>query len=388
MVKQYFSKKYIESVYSLFLFFMIRILFSSLVSVFLLDQGYSALNVSAVSAAALAASFFAVPIIGKYIDAYGAKHTSAILLFVSSISGIAFAFSKSLLLSGLSYCVVMICINTLHPIIERQATQIDFIYGSVRIWGTIGNATGTQLGGILYQYISPRSVYITFALVSITAWLALDKVPKNAGPGCEGAASKGNTEHIKTSHVFLLYIIVVFLFYAALDTKTLYLTAFLRTSDFSINEASTILFLASLLEIPVVLFGGRLVDKLPGKRLIFFCLMLLFAQLSIYALLGSHGVIIAATLLTNSVVSMLYIMVNMKVINEIIDTNHQLSALTVTTGVRSLAAVVGQTIGGRLIDVYSYQHFFMLLSVFTLLAMLLTLVIKFPDHNDNPSLYT
>lgn len=388
MDNQYISRKYITCASSFFLFFMIRILFSSLVSVFLLDQGYSALIVSIVSAIALIASFFAVPIIGKQTDIYGAKNASTLLLIISGIAGLVFAFSKNLLLTGILYCVVIICINTLHPIIEKQATQTDFNYGSVRIWGTLGNAVGTQLGGILYQYISPQSVYIAFAIASVITWQVLDKTSKKPKTSVRNDKSMQNKRSLKLTALFFLYVVVVFFFYAALDSKTLYLTAFLKESGFSVNGASTLLFFASLFEIPVVLFGGLLIDKLSSKLLVLSCLILLGIQLSIYAYFSSQSIIIIATLTINSVVSMLFIMINMKVINEIIDSNHQLTALTATTGVRSLAAVIGQTIGGRLIDLYSYRHFFILLSSFILLAILLTLVIKFPRRNNNLHLYT
>lgn len=388
MKNQYFSRKYIACVSSFFLFFMMRILFSSLVSVFLLDQGYSALTVSIVSAIALIASFFVVPIIGNYTDIYGTNKVSTLLLIISSITGAAFAFSKNLLLTGLLYCIVTICINTLHPIIEKQATQTDFSYGSVRIWGTLGNAVGTQLGGILYQYISPQSVYIVFALTSIISLIGLEINSNGRIRSDINDAPAQNKKSLKPSVIFLLYIVVVFFFYAALDSKTLYLTAFLKESGFSVNEASTILFFASLLEIPIVLFGGHLIDKLSSKPLVISCLILLGIQLSIYALFNSYVIIIIVTLATNSVVSMLYIMINMKVISELIDSNHQLTALTVITGVRSLAAVVSQTIGGQIIDLYSYNHFFILLSSYIILAILLTLTIKFPKRNDNLHLYT
>lgn len=388
-MKNYFlSKKYIICVLSFFLFFMIRILFTSLVSVFLLDQGYSALMISILSATGLIASFFVVPIIGKYTDIYGNQNTSALLLIISSIAGGIFAFSKNILCTGVLYCIVIICINTLHPIIEKQATQTDFRYSSVRIWGTIGNAIGTQLGGMLYQYISSQSVYIVFAFCAIITWLVLDKESKGTKTISRNSTSSLKKKSLKMSALFFLYIAVVFFFYAALDSKTLYLVAFLKESGFSVNGASTILFFASLFEIPVILFGGNVINKAPSKLLVLSCLNLQGIQLLVYAYFSSHSIIIISTLFTNSVISMLYIMVNMKVINEIIDSDYQLTALTITTGIRSLAAVIGQTFGGQLIDRYSYHHFFILLLSFILIAILITLVIKFPRGKDNLHIYT
>ena len=388
MEKNHFSKKYVTVVMLFYLFFAIRILFTSLVSVFLLDQGNSAQQVSSVSAVALVASFFTVPWIGKITDKFGPKRVSCVLLVAASIAGLLFAFSKSLFLTGMLYSIVMICINTLHPIVEKQATQTDFSYGSVRIWGTIGNAIGTQLGGLIYEYGSPQFVYVIFSLAAITTSLVMNTSIPDIAAKTDASARTEKRNKGTYSIGFVLYLVVVFCFYAALDTKNLYLTAFLRTSVFSINEASTILFIASLLEIPVVLFGGRMVDKFGSKAQVTSLLMLLGFQLVVYAFLNSFALIVCTTLITNSVVSMFFIMINMKVINEMIDAKHQLSALSITAGIRSFAAVVGQIIGGKLIDAYSYQSLFAALFAFVAAAMVITLVIKFPHRKADMHLYS
>ena len=385
-IKHYFSPRYFLHISSFFLFFLLRILFSGLVSVFLLAQGYVASVVSTVSAVALVVSFLAVPLIGKLADVCGVKRISTMLLILSSIAGTVFAFSKSLLLSGVLYCLIILCLNTLHPIVERQATQTSFSYGSIRIWGTLGNAVGTQLGGIMYQYVSPQSVYILFSLVSILTCIVFSKISKNCAPHSK-ASSTDVVRPSRLPAVFFLYLAVVFLFYAALDSKTLYLAPFLNVSGFSVSRTSSILFLASLFEIPVVLLGGRFIDKHPCKPLVLGCSALLVCQLCVYAVSTSHILIILATLLTNSVVSMLFIMINMKVISELIDADHQVSALTITSGIRSLAAVIGQTISGYLIDRYSYRHCFILLSCLAIFALLMTVGVKLPKCNGSSDLY-
>lgn len=380
------SRAYINNVASFFLFFMMRILFTSLFSVFLIDQGYSALNVSIVSTVALVASFFGVPIIGRATDIYGQKRICVFLLLISAAFGILFAISKNLIISGVSYSIIIVCINTLHPLIERNATQTEFHYSSVRIWGTIGNAIGTQLGGILYQYISPSSVYISFTIISIIMLIMQKNSSKKTIQENTNPPSK-NIEPLKISSCFVMYIIIIFLFYAAMDSKTLYLTAFLQSVGFDINSASTILFFSSLIEVPVVLFGGKIVDKWDSKKLVVSCLILLIIQLTVYAFLTSHIIIIIATLLSNCVVSMFYIMINMKVIHEMIDNDHQNSALTITTGVRSISAVIGQLVCGKLVDMSSYHLAFTVLAGFVLTALFISFTIKFPHNSKSSTLY-
>ena len=60
--------------------------------------------------------------------------------------------------------------------------------------------------------------------------------------------------------------------------------------------------------------------------------------------------IVPATLAVNSVVSMLYIMVNIQILPRIVESDRQISALTITAGIGNLVAVIGQTCGGYIWD--------------------------------------
>lgn len=380
--------KYIESSSVFFLFFFIRILFTSLISIFLLERGYSALNVSLISAISLIATFFLVPVFGKYYDLYGGKRTSTILLLAASIFSIIFAYAENFPILALSYSIVVVCINALHPYIEKSATQTEFSYGFIRIWGTLGNAAGTKIGGMMYQYVNPHSIFILFCILSITTLLIINVNTENRNIMKSDKLENAQKKALNFSTLFVLYLIICFLFYAALDTKNLYIVAYLKSIKFSVNSVSTILFIASLFEIPIVLFGGHLVDKLQLKTLLACCLTLLLIQFLTYAAHSSYNLIIIVTLLVNSVASMLYIMINMKIIKEIMNEQYQLTALSLTTSVRSLSAITGQMIGGKIIDNYSYSLLFIILTIFILLAIITLVFIKFPKSNNFHNLYS
>lgn len=386
MTRRRDRKQYAVCACAFFLFFATRILYSSLFSVFLLDQGYSASQASGVSAAALLASFFLVPVFGRYGDQHGADRMTAVLLCAAASAGAVFCLSRTLWLTGLLYTVMTVSINTLHPVIERRATRTEFSYASVRIWGTVGNAAGTQAGGILYQYLSPASVYLAFSVLSVITLLFLLKRKDDDVPSGHSAPSEGGQKW-KYPGVFILYLMVTFCFYAAMDTRTLYLTAYLKATGFSVSGASTVLFAASLAEIPVVLTGGRLVDRLACRTQLFAVIALLGIQLTVYTLWSNHAILIAVTLFTNSVVSMFFIMINLKVVAAIADAGHQIAALTAAAGIRSLAAVSGQLLGGLILDRYSYFTLFFVLTMFLILALILTSTMKFPNRASAAQLY-
>ena len=111
MTRRRDRKQYAVCACAFFLFFATRILYSSLFSVFLLDQGYSASQASGVSAAALLASFFLVPVFGRYGDQHGADRMTAVLLCAAASAGAVFCLSRTLWLTGLLYTVMTVSIT-------------------------------------------------------------------------------------------------------------------------------------------------------------------------------------------------------------------------------------------------------------------------------------
>lgn len=75
---------------------------------------------------------------------------------------------------------------------------------------------------------------------------------------------------------------------------------------------------------------------------------------------------------------MLFIMINLRVISELIDASKQITVLTAISSVRSISAVFGQTLGGKIIDIYSYQFFFMFLILLATLSVILA--VSFMDN--------
>ena len=93
-------KKYNGSYFSYFLMYMFyylsMALFSGLISVYLMDKGYSASNVSFVVSSSIILSMITQPFIGNLCDNYDKKMVNGLLLMLSAVVGIIFIFTLSL----------------------------------------------------------------------------------------------------------------------------------------------------------------------------------------------------------------------------------------------------------------------------------------------------
>ena len=91
-----FLKHYHDSYLSYFLmyffFFFSLAFFSGFISVYLMDQGYSASQVSFVVSCSYILSVIVQPFIGKLNDQYESRYVNSILLLAAGMLGIIFIF--------------------------------------------------------------------------------------------------------------------------------------------------------------------------------------------------------------------------------------------------------------------------------------------------------
>ena len=351
-----------------FFFFSSRIIFTGLMSILLFDKGFSAYTISLVSSISILVSLALVPYLGHLCDKKGPEKVSIFLLLVASISGGAFACSSSLILIITFFSGVMLSINVLHPIIEKKATTTAYSYGSIRIWGTLGHAFGTQIGGICYQHISSEAAYILFSfglMITLFSMRSITKYNTNS-PDSHKNIYWGLNGMITKE--LIAYTAIVFCFYAALFNSV----------GFSITSTSSLLFAASFFEIPLIIFGNKFINTYSRRKLVTSAIIILLCQLLCYAFFSNQVLLIIITLLSNSFTSMLFIMINLRVISELIDASKQITVLTAISSVRSISAVFGQTLGGKIIDIYSYQFFFMFLILLATLSVILA--VSFMDN--------
>lgn len=102
-------------------------------------------------------------------------------------------------------------------------------------------------------------------------------------------------------------------------------------------------------------------------------------QFSAYAFAPWTAVKIAATVLLKSSVTMIYIMLNIKVVSAIVSPRFQMSALTLVSALsRNLITIIIQNIGGTVLDLLSVNALYMMLAGLSLLGLLLTVGFKTP----------
>lgn len=357
-------------------------LFSALISVYLMDRGFKASDVSLVVSASFLTSMITQPIIGKWNDEFDIKKVNAILFVIVAIGGIVFMVSNSLFMIAVSYSVVLMMINGVNPVMEKIATASPYQYGKIRIWGTIGYALGSQFAGILYDLVAPQAIFIVFVLTMILCIIGL----VGTEPDIKKEAAKEN-EKVKTMTLFknkkfVYYLAICAIFYGITNMSNTFVPSMLTDKGLDVDVTSTILSIAVFCEAPLVLFSNRFMDKTANKTLLIISISMVCLQCAVYGFDLPLIFIVLITFLAKHPSGMLYIMINLKVINTLIDENQQITALAYVATLKNLVAIIFQNVAGNILDVTTYSNLYLICFGWMLVALILVIFFKISSGND------
>lgn len=374
--------KFRDSYFAYFLmynfYFLSYSLFSTLISVYMLDKGFSASDVSLVVSASFLTSMLVQPIMGMLNDKIGIKRVTLMSFVVIILGAIFFMGATSLWSLVLWYSMVMMLVNGVNPVMDILAVQSPYTYGKIRIWGTIGYALGSQLAGLIYQYISPVAMFIVFIVmmvISILGTLGVNLPHDKAREEKE----KVSVWTIFQNRTYLYYLLIVALYSGVGNTGHTYIPSMLEHAGMSVGLATTVVSISVICESPLIFFSYLFMDKVPVKKLLLIALSILALQYLIYGLdLGLTSKVIM-TLASKHITGMLLIMVTLKIVASLVDQHFLVTALAFVQTVRSLGTIAIQNISGAIIDQAGYEMMSFFLVGIMVLVLLLALFLKVPE---------
>lgn len=373
-----YKNSYLSYLLMYFFYFFSLAVFSGYISVYLMDKGYHASQVSMVVSWSFILSMVIQPIIGYLNDHYHQKTLNMLILLIAAILGVCFIYAQNIYLIAMIYSLALGLFNAANPVIENMATLSRFSYGKIRIWGTIGYAVASKVSGVIYDYVSPEAMYafftigLIFCVIGIYGTQNVKQIKMQKKEKSSGLLQKN----------FIIYLVIVCLFYAITNTNTTYLPAMFQNMGLSMNTTSTVIFILTLSELPVIFFSHQYMNRLTNKQLLVGIFILLIIQFLTYSCIHQPLIVVIVSICTKAVSTMLFIMLNLKIVSTIVDIKHQMSALALVQTCRNLGSIVFQWIAGYLIDFYSYDIFYLILALLSIVGMIICLLYRIPSGSD------
>ena len=381
-----YTNSYLSYVILFFFYDLAFALFSALISVYLIGKGYSASQVSLLISVASLANMVTQPIIGNLTERFGMRPVNMVLFGASCLAAGLFVIAPNFAIIVIAYALINLIMNGVNPVVERMATSSPYSYGSVRMWGSIGFAAGTQLTGLLYDHIAPVAPYVAFIFAMLLAilgfWGTNPRVPEAETANIENDGEPVSTKDLLTNKLFLYYLVLQVLFAAVTGAAYSFCAAYLTNKGLDASLASTFLAVAALIEIPLLLFSSKFMDKIPNKVLLLGVFAMVVIEMVIYGLNMPLPLIIVATFIGRHPPAIINIMTNMKVVNTIVDPRQQITGLALVKTCQSFGTIISNNIGGRIADAAGYPAMFMFLLAMIAVGLVGVVFFKVPSGND------
>lgn len=382
-------RKFQNSYFAYFLmynfYFLSYALFSTLISVYMLDKGYSASQVSLVVSASFFSSMIVQPLMGILNDKIGIKKVTIYSFLLINIAAIFFMQANNLLLLTVWYSAVLMLVNGVNPVMDVLAARSPYTYGKIRIWGTFGYAMGSQLAGLIYKFISPQAIFIVFIGMMCVSILGVFGIDPKHNQGSKKATQMKNDSSIGKifkNKTYLFYLLIVALYSGVGNTGHTYIPSMLEHSGLSVNMATTVVAISVICESPLIFFSYLFMDKVPIKKLLYIPLGILLLQYVIYGLdLGLTSKILL-TLMSKHATGMLLIMVTLKIVANIVDENYLVTAIALVQTARNLGTILIQNIAGDIIDKSGYEMMSFFLAGVMVLVLVLAFFLKVPNKSN------
>lgn len=389
LTKPTIFQRYQNSYFAYFLmynfYFLSWALFSTLISVYLLDLGFRASQVSMVVSVSFLASMVTQPFIGYLNDRFDSRFVTTILLGVTILGSLLMMSARNIWWITLAHSLVLLIVNGTVPIMEKLAVSSPFSYGKIRIWGTIGFALGTQISGFIYDAISPQAIFMAFILTMILTILGTLGTEKSQKQGPSTKGEDGKKVGLRTflgNREFLGYLLLVFLFSGANNTGHTYIPAMLNQEGMAVGLVTTVISISVICESPVTLFSNRFMDRLTSKTIFTAVIILIGLQYLVYWLPLDLTYKVLVTLLFKHTTGMVFIMLNMKIVNSLVDKAVLITALSLVQTIRSLGSITFQNISGFILDHSSYNALFFFLLMTMVLSFIFLQFLRLPNGNE------
>lgn len=347
------------------------------------DKGYSASEVSIVVSASFLTSMLAQPFMGMLNDRIGIKKVSIFSFIAIIIGAIFFMLANNLWFLAIWYSLVLMFINGINPIMDVLAAQSPYMYGKIRIWGTIGYAVGSQLSGWIYQFIFPQAIFLVFVammLISIVGVAGIE--PKHDKIAISAKKrDRGSFAHIFKNKTYIFYLVIVALYSGVGNTGHTYIPSMLEKGGLSVDLATTVVAISVICEAPLIFYSYLFMDKISIKKLLYIPLFIMLLQYVIYGLnLGLTSKILV-TLISKHATGMLLIMVSLRIVASLIDEKYLVTAIALVQTLRSLGTIFIQNIAGTIADKWGYSEMSFFLVAILLVVLVCIFFLKIPEKN-------
>ena len=385
--KRTFRGSYPAYALTYFFFYWSLGVFTSVLSMYLTGIGKSKAEMSFIMSASSLFGVVLIPIVGYINDKLRKPRLiCTVMMACVAVFGILFALVRETMLLFLLNGCIMGFISSLSPVSERMATSTKYRYGTIRIWGTFGYAAAVQVACAMMEFTSPQLIFVSVsvsAVLAIVGFLGTDDISfTDTVCSCAGTspvsakAAAGKQFSFLCAPMYILFVIIGFVFSGCSNLNMTYSPILLQELGMPTGAVGTVLFFSTIVELPVILFSYKFMDRFSGRTLMLLAFAIMVAQFLLYATAPNAFVAVVTMLVLRAIGSTLFGMILLKIVRGVVQVRSVSTALGVISATDAMSAILMQNLGGILVENTSIRILYFAMAGLMMLGMILTLFLR------------
>ncbi|MEK3766958.1 MFS transporter [Paenibacillus sp. FSL R5-0887] len=329
--------------------------FGSYLTLLLVHNGLDSGQIGILMATGTLIAITIQPIWGIVSDRY--NQTRLVLILSVAIPALLAVFYRS------EYFIVLLLVYTLSTIFSSTqapiadsyaisaAKRARATYGSIRLMMSIGAAVGAYLGGLYVSSFSVSTIWLPFLMFNLIAVLIALTLPKQAEENhmMRQSFSQG-VKKLLGNRVFLAFLGGSFLVNQTMTAFGTYFVIAFQSVGGSTRYAGIALFLASVTNVPSMLFASKVIKKLGRERTLLLGALIYVLRWGIQVAFPYPSVMIGVQVLHGLSFGFFYIAA-VEYVSQITSNEMQATGQSVFNMVFSgFAGVVGNLLNGFLLN--------------------------------------
>ena len=351
-------------------------------TVYLQEIGFSASQLGLLNALSSGVGILAVPFWGMVSDKIGSLRKVLVTLLVCGSALYALTpfipaglpvspFLLTAFLAGITFFRGAMCPFSENMLV-RSCNELRLNYGMLRGFGSLCFTAGSLIISSLLPTVGVKSTFwFAPALTMFAVMLAMfSREPAaNAKKSADGKApEKLDVGRLFRSRSYLMFLVFTFFFYLAACSESSFLPYLLREVGVPSEQFGILLGYRGLLEVPFLLLMVRLSRRFPLRNLIV-CSALLMAVECVGFGLWTNGLWLMLLFCTFfGLGNGLFIGASLNYIYELAPDGLKATAQTLFSSVSSVAGILGNLLGGMVLDTIGAKPFYVVIAAAYLLS--------------------
>lgn len=256
--------------------------------------------------------------------------------------------------------------------IGKSKAEMSFIMSASSLFGVV---LIPIVGYINDKLRKPRLICTVMmacvAVLAIVGFLGTDDISFTDTEAAKAAAGKQFS--FLCAPMYILFVIIGFVFSGCSNLNMTYSPILLQELGMPTGAVGTVLFFSTIVELPVILFSYKFMDRFSGRTLMLLAFAIMVAQFLLYATAPNAFVAVVTMLVLRAIGSTLFGMILLKIVRGVVQVRSVSTALGVISATDAMSAILMQNLGGILVENTSIRILYFAMAGLMMLGMILTL---------------